>query len=324
MVVTATLALVIVIWCVYRMRRYPLAKGLRRLAPVYVPSVLASRPIIRLANRMLLAMPRPEATRLVDEEEGVIDLGDHILNYVIYRPKNASGPLPAMLYMHGGGFFLEAAPYLYGKAMGYSSGAGCIVMVPRYRTSDAHSWPAGEDDCMAALRHLCSLDGVDATRIALGGDSAGACIAATLARRCRKEGIGVCFQLLVYPVLDDGLTSDSSLRYRACPVWNTALSRRMWDMYLDGRRGEYVSPLAENGFSTLPPAYIEAARYDSLHDDALSYADRLREAGVEVEFHDVEGACHGYDAMVSCDVARRMLSVRIRALSRAFGISQEE
>ena len=140
MVVTATLALAIVIWCVYRMHRYPLAKGLRRLAPVYVPSVLASRPIIRLANRMLLAMPRPEATRLVDEEEGVIDLGDHILNYVIYRPKNASGPLPAMLYMHGGGFFLEAAPYLYGKAMGYSSGAGCIVMVPRYRTSDVHPW----------------------------------------------------------------------------------------------------------------------------------------------------------------------------------------
>ena len=90
MVVTATLALVIVIWCVYRMRRYPLAKGLRRLAVVYVPSVLASRPIIRLANRMLLAMPRPEATRLVDEEEGVIDLGDHSLEYVIYRPKNAS------------------------------------------------------------------------------------------------------------------------------------------------------------------------------------------------------------------------------------------
>lgn len=324
MVVTAILSLVIIIWCVYRMRRYPLAKGLRRLAPVYVPSVLASRSIIRLANRMLLAMPRPEATRLVDEEEGAIDLGDHILNYVIYRPKNASGPLPAMLYMHGGGFFLEAAPYLYGKAMGYSSGAGCIVMVPRYRTSDVHPWPAGEDDCMAALGHLCSLDGVDATRIALGGDSAGACIAATLARRCAKEGIGVCFQLLVYPVLDDGLTSDSSLRYRACPVWNTALSRRMWDMYLGGRRGEYVSPLAENDFSCLPPAYIEAARYDSLHDDALSYADRLREAGVEVEFHDVEGACHGYDAMVSCDVARRMLAVRIRALSRAFGIQEEE
>ena len=221
MVVTAILSLVI-IWCVYRIRRYPLAKGLRRLAVVYVPSVLASRPIIRLANRMLLAMPRPEATRLVDEEEGVIDLGDHSLEYVIYRPKNASGPLPAMLYMHGGGFFLEAAPYLYGKAMGYSSGAGCIVMVPRYRTSDVHPWPAGEDDCMAALRHLCSLDGVDATRIALGGDSAGACIAATLARRCRKEGIGVCFQLLVYPVLDNGLTSASSLRYRegsTYPLW---------------------------------------------------------------------------------------------------------
>ena len=223
----------------------------------------------------------------------------------LYHP-GGSGPLPLLVYIHGGGFVICDLDTHDGICRALCAGAGIIVASVDYRLAPEHPFPAGSDDALAAVRHArlaASGIGADPDRILVGGDSAGGNLATVACLRLRDEGgPALRGQLLFYPVTDHPLAGhDSYVRFAegyglsaADMVWyfdHACPDRTRWT---DPR----LSPLREPSLSGLPPAFVLAAGYDVLRDEALAYAARLADAGVETELSDHPAIHHGVLAQV--------------------------
>ena len=185
--------------------------------------------------------------------------------------------------------------------------------------------PAAFADACAALRYAwdnAAALGIDRMRLAVGGDSAGGALAAGCAQWARDcAGIGLCFQLLLYPVTDCRMQTDSMRRGRDTPLWNARLNRRMWRLYLRGGAGDHPSwaaPILAERFDGLPPAYVEVEQFDCLHDEGIAYAAALQAAGVSVQVEDVRGTFHGFEVFRKADLMKKQIEARSRALRTAF------
>jgi acetyl esterase/lipase len=217
----------------------------------------------------------------------------------VYTPVGEH-PLPVVGYFHGGGWAIGSLDSFDTVARALANAACAIVVSVDYRLAPEHPFPAAVDDCLAATRWLAasasSLSG-DPGRLALAGDSAGANLATVVARRLRDEGDSpVRFQALIYPAIDARLNTPS-YRDFAEGYGLTALSmKRFWGLYLDGADGADpdASPLRAGDLSGLPPAFVLTAEADVLRDEGEAYAERLREAGVEVTLRRFDGATHGF------------------------------
>lgn len=314
-------------FCVYRDRKYPVRRELRFANKLVVPGSAVRLETARMSNRFLSALPLPEPPHGVERQSTRIQSGDGaFVDLTIYRPAALAGEAPCLVYFHGGGFCTRDAGYIHRYAARYAEGAGCMVVFVHYRTSDIAPFPKPFQDCCAALRWVWENGpalGVDRTRIAVGGDSAGGALAAACAQWARKEGeIPLCFQLLVYPVTDSRMETESMKKYTDSPMWNAGLNRRMWELYLrdgDGGMPQYAAPMLAQDFSDLPPAYVEVEEFDCLHDEGAAYARALEEAGVPVQLEDVKGTFHGFDFFTDAAISRMMAEKRLRALRRAFG-----
>ena len=138
-------------------------------------------------------------------------------------------------------------------------------------------------------------------------------------RECGKTDI--CFQMLVYPVMDARMRTESMKKYTDSPIWNARLTKRMWEIYLrNGDMGKrcYASPLEAGDFRKLPPAYVEVEQYDCLHDEGVEYFRELRKAGVPARLREVKGTFHGFDVFRNTRATEKMLKIRSRALYEAF------
>lgn len=163
--------------------------------------------------------------------------------------------------------------------------------------------------------------GIEKRKLALGGDSAGGALAASCALWCRERGILICFQMLVYPVTDKKMETETARKYKDAPMWNSSLSKKMWELYLRNgipEKEEYASPALAKDFSRLPPAFIEVSEFDSLRDEGIEYGDALKHAGVPVEVSEIKGGFHGFDVFDRKSLARSAVEKRCRALSSAF------
>ena len=165
--------------------------------------------------------------------------------------------------------------------------------------------------------------GVDPGRIAVGGDSAGGTLSVTSCLMARDRGAAVqpVFQLLVYPWLDGRNNSDSCRRYTDTPMWNSTLSQKVGPIIHPDPSAiplAYRSPVEADSFAGLPPAYIEVAEFDCLHDDGVLYAELLKKHGIEVEFHEVKGAMHGFDTVFDTPTSQAMLARRCAYIRRMF------
>lgn len=309
--IVASVMAIIVVWCIYRIHKYPLAKGIRILAPVYLPLFMLKRPMLHLANAFLAKMTHPRLLPGLSEEKGMAGA----VPYLLFRPMGIDSP-PLLIYLHGGGFFFEADSGLYKACMEYALGGGCAVMSVQYRTSDRHPYPAQDEDARTALRYVlqnADAMNIDKERIAVGGDSAGGCLAASLAQWARDEGTSLLFQFLVYPVLDRRMSTESMRIFPDSPIWNARLSREMWEIL-----GAETSPAECGNLEGLPPAYIEVEEYDSLRDEGTEYSERLQKAGVAVDYHFVSGSCHGFDEFMSNRLSRKMMEERISFIRKSF------
>lgn len=246
----------------------------------------------------------------------------------IISPKGRQGPLPCLVDMHGGGFVFEASGSHYRMAMLYAKGAGCKVVFPRYRLAPDHPFPVPQEDCCAALawtRSHAEEIGIDSARIGVAGDSAGgalAVIACMTERDAADSAAQPVFQLLMYPWLDNRNDSESFHRYTDTPMWNSSLSAAAGPIvnpHPELLPRFLYSPVEAESFAGLPPAYIEAAEFDCLHDDAILYARLLREAGVPVELHEPKGTMHGFDTKVRAPTSQKMIAQRIAFMRRMFG-----
>jgi acetyl esterase/lipase len=169
--------------------------------------------------------------------------------------------------------------------------------------------------------HAQSL-GIDPNRIAVGGDSAGGNLAAVTALMARdRKAVQPMFQLLIYPVTDRRMATESSKAYRDAPVWNAALSEKMWAYYLPvlpAEHIEYASPMEAPDLTGLPDAYLEVAEFDSLRDEGLNYAAALEAAGVKVTRHETRGTPHGFEFVMSAPLTLRTVLHRAEILKAAF------
>ncbi|HVV75911.1 MAG TPA: alpha/beta hydrolase [Mycobacteriales bacterium] len=275
---------------------------------------------------------QPSWTQRVSIERATVPAADgYEIPIRIYRPDTGAQPRGGMLHIHGGAFVtgdLEVSETHSGRM---ADAAGLVVVDVDYRLAPEHRFPTGFEDCYTALTWLASNAaalGVDPARLAVGGESAGGALSAAVALAARdRGGPALAFQLLLYPVLDDSLTTHSVRTMTETPMWDAPNSALMWVHYLGPaeERGE-VSPYAAparaigsaRGLSGLPPAYILACEHDPLRDEELTYAAELALAGVPVELHLVPGTFHGFDAFPT-QIGKRITAEYLEALRRAVG-----
>ena len=223
----------------------------------------------------------------------------------LMRPAGASGALPVLLAMHGGGFVIGTAQDFDYFCVELVRELGIAVANVEYRLAPETPFPGPLDDCFAALRfvydHADAL-GLDPARIAVGGSSAGGGLAAGIALRARDEGgPAIAYQLLLSPALDDRCISWSASQLDDVPVLRRSTGMFAWQHYLgasytgpnDPDVSPYAAPARTTDLSGLPPTYLAAMELDLVRDEGLLYAMRLLEAGVSVELHSHPGTFHG-------------------------------
>lgn len=299
------------------MPKYPISRE-------FYPYALFAPPIrsARVASFMgsFMGVPRwlfRDAGLTVRREKiGGFEQGE--IEVLVMTPKGLGEGAPCLVYYHGGGFLFPAADYHYKLAAKYAKETPCKVVFVQYRLTPKHPFPIPVEDCYAALCWTLERAeelGISKDRVAVGGDSAGGALAAAVAQMARDRlGRRPLFQLLVYPVTDRRMGSDSNRQFTDTPMWNSKLSVKMWEAYLQAPPGEllaYASPLEADSFAELPPAYVETAQFDCLHDEGVDYAEALRAAGVEVTLNETEGTIHGFDTVWKAPTTQAAVAARI-------------
>lgn len=234
--------------------------------------------------------------------------------------------LPVMLYLHGGGFVVGGLETHDALCRQLAARSGWAIVALDYRLAPEHPFPAAQGDAWAALRALPAMAdalGVDAERLAVGGDSAGGTLAAAVALALRGSTVRLALQLLFYPATDmahdlpshqrlaEGyaLTRTSLLWFRANYLGSPANERDIADWR--------ASPLRAAELAGLPPASIVTAGFDPLLDEGRTYAERLHAAGVPVRYECFNGMIHGFLLMT------RELAAGRHAIHRAGGALRE-
>ncbi len=245
----------------------------------------------------------------------------------IYRPRELATPAPALFWTHGGGFIQGSPSQDEVANIAFARELGITVVAARYRLAPEHPFPAAIDDLYAGLTWLfdeAEARGIDPTRIAIGGASAGAGLTAALALVAHdRDEVRPAFQLLVYPMLDDRTVLRTDIDHKPLRMWSPGSNRFGWASYLGRRPGSadvspYAAPARRDDLSGLPPAWIGVGTLDLFHDEDLEYARRLEAAGVPCEVHIVEGAFHGFDAVFrKAGVTRAFWEEQARALRAA-------
>lgn len=226
----------------------------------------------------------------------------------VFIPDRLTAPVPAMLWIHGGGHILGNPEQDDVSNIAFARELGIVVAAVRYRLGAVEPAPASVEDAYAGLRGLVDRAGelhVDPSRIAIGGASAGGGIAAALALFAHDRGeIRPAFQLLVYPMLDDRTVVRTDHDTSRVRVWTAKSNRFGWASLLGQEPGSpgvspYAAPARREDLSGLPPAWIGVGDLDLFHDEDVEFARRLTAAGVPCQLHVVPGAFHGFDALYS-------------------------
>lgn len=219
----------------------------------------------------------------------------------VYRPTGATGVLPLVVLMHGGGWASGTLDVYDWLGSHLAAGAEAVVVSLDYRLAPAHRWPAAAEDCYAALAELVSRAPeweADGDRTAVVGDSAGGNLAAVSTLMARdRSGPAIAFQGLIYPATDLTLGSASIEENAQAPVLTQQDILRFRDLYVpaaEDHRDPYASPLLAQDHTGLPPALVQVAEHDPIRDDGLRYAAALRAAGVPVRTTTYVGMPHGF------------------------------
>ncbi len=227
----------------------------------------------------------------------------------VYRPSAAAGrAVPALLWMHAGGWMLGDLEMDDLALAALAKEIGCVIVSVDYRLSPEHRFPAALHDCYAALAWLADESralGVDPARIAVGGASAGGNLAASLALLARQRGgPRIAYQLLIYPSLDDRTALPASDDHPETYFWSRQNSIDAWTAYLGhppGRDGvpTLAAPARATDLTGLPPAYIAVGTLDPFLDENIDYARKLIDANVACELRVYPGAFHAFDVFAS-------------------------
>ena len=295
-----------------------------RPAPVAM-SVAETRSTTHVTlDRSIVALQNTEPP-VASETDVQLAVTDGEITVRIYRP--AEGVLPVHLYFHGGGFWLGTLKHYDNKCRAIASGTPCVVISVDYRLAPESKFPTAVDDCYAALvwtaQNAAEL-GVDATRLSVGGDSAGGDLAAAVALMVRDcGGPRITLQILEIPVTDLTMSQPSIVENAAGPLLTRKLIEQYVGYYLDDpadAHSPYASPLLATDLSDLPPALVMTAELDPLRDEGEAYARRLLAAGCQAELVRWNGQLHGTQGFAKLipEEARAYQEKIIKTLQAAF------
>jgi len=230
----------------------------------------------------------------------------------VHRPKDATGDLPCLYFMHGGGYVFGTFLMDDLRFDRVCPALNCMGVSVEYRLAPETPYPGPLEDCYAGLKWVyenASRLGIDRSRLGIGGASAGGGLAAGLALLARDRGeVALAFQLLIYPMIDDRMVN-ASAKWEV-PIWTPRSNDAGWRAYLGDYFGGDVPPYAAATRATdlagLPPAYVMVGALDAFLDEDVEYAMRLTRSGVPTELHVYPGGPHGFDGLLpGTQLARR-------------------
>lgn len=273
---------------------------------------------------------RPPADAVPVERKLILGPRGHEIPIYIINARRGE-QRPAILHMHGGGFVAGAAGFDVRNQQDIAAAVDCVIVTVDYRLAPEARWQQSLSDNYAALKWLhanAKRIGVDRSRIAVMGESAGGGHAALLAIEARNRGeIPLVLQLLIYPMLDDRTGSTRpGPAHIGTMVWTRDANRYGWSAFLGTRAGgrgvpNAAVPARVAELRGLAPAFIGVGDLDLFVDEDIEYARRLTAAGVPTELHVVPGAVHGFDDFVpEAPVVRQFVALKLDALRRAFGL----
>ena len=262
----------------------------------------------------------------VSTTEISVDGAEGPLPATVYTPEGM-GPLPVVLYFHGGGWVIADRKVYDGGARGLAKAAGAIVVSVDYRQAPEHRFPAAWDDALAAYRWLTTNAvsiGGDPSRLALAGESAGGNLAVATAIAVRDAGLTQPRHVLsVYPVAQTSLNTESYIENAIAKPLNRAMVKWFVD-HLIRSEDDLMDPrlqLIDASLAGLPPVSIINARLDPLRSDGAKLEDALNTAGVPVERREYEGVAHEFfGAAAVLEKARQAQAFAGERLRAAFSI----
>lgn len=217
----------------------------------------------------------------------------------IYKPLNIQKELPAMLYIHGGGYMVGSPEQFSGSIKDFIDAAPCIVVAPDYRKAFSAPFPAAFDDCYDSLLWLkenAKSLGANTEKFIVAGHSAGGGLtAAVVLKATDNKEVNIAFQMPIYPMIDDRPSSSS--RDNNAPVWDEKSTRMGWRLYLKGLKDipPYAVPAKATDYSKLPPTITFVGSAEPFLDETVAYVDNLEKAGVPVRFEIFKGAFHAFE-----------------------------
>jgi acetyl esterase/lipase len=249
--------------------------------------------------------------------------GDPDITVRVYRPVGVEGTLPGIFFIHGGGMVLGDLDSEILTCELLSEQIGAVVVSTDYRKAPENPYPAAVNDCYASLEwvggHFDEL-GIDPDRLAVFGASAGGGLAVAVSLLARdRGGPKLCFQMPIYPMLDDRNETTSSYEITEVGIWDRGGNLEAWEMYLAGQDADhYAAPARATNLTELPPTFIDVGTMDLFRDEDIAFVGRLVEAGVPTEFHLYPGAYHASENFApEAELSQRIWATRLAALRRA-------
>ncbi|RAS73623.1 alpha/beta hydrolase [Priestia endophytica] len=307
-----------------------------RVNPELLPGLemfqdLDLRPENLQAIREGIAQMRPPT--VVDEslsltDEVIVGPDANSLPLRIYRPKSINESLPVLLWIHGGGYILGSIDDNDDTCMRLVKEANCVVVSVDYRLAPEHPYPAPIEDCYAALKWIADNAeplNIDSNRIGVAGASAGGGLTAALTLLARdRQYPSICFQMPLYPMIDDRNNTPSTNEIKEGFVWNQKTNEASWKMYLGEIYGTdnipaYASPARAEDYSNLPYTYTFVGQLDPFRSETLTYVTKLAQAGVDVEFHLYPRAYHWFEGLnPNANVSIHAVNEIIQAVKTGF------
>lgn len=265
---------------------------------------------------------------IVEDKYILNEIDDVNIRIRIYKPKNMNKSLPVLIWFHGGGYVFGIPEVNEDLLIQIVKNLDCIVIAPDYRLAPENRYPAAINDCYQTL--LWTIKNKDILmineqKVAIGGISAGGGLATALALKARDEnGPKICFVMALYPMLDDRNKTLSSYQITDKRLWNRDINIKAWNLYLGENYNKnnvpiYAAPSRAMNLENLPSTYIMIGSLDLFRDEAIEYAQRLLQSGVNVELHVYPGGVHVFDkALPEADISIKAKTEYIEALKKAF------
>jgi len=298
---------------------------LRELLTIFPPLNL---PAGLEAARQAPVIPVPESNYVRNSTRYIAGGDGQEMLVKLYEPARQDGSkLPAVLWIHGGGYVIGHPDGDDGICQTFVEEANCVVVSVDYRLAPEHRYPAAIEDCYSALVWMTNAAeelNIDLSRVAIAGMSAGGGLTAALALMARdRGGPAIAFQMPLYPMVDDRNETPSSYEItddRA--IWNRGNNLAAWHMYLgehgNGEVSPYAAPARAKNLANLPPTYTCVGQLDPFRDETIQYVARLAQAGVPVEFHIYPGGYHAFEFLnPTSEIGQRATNQYVQALSRA-------